>query len=408
LFNIKVEAVAITKAGASNYLNGENFNLNGRVLSAADADKGYKGAGHLSGSFVLGICSGKAETRSATTAMKVLTSHIEEIKLSREDCEMAINRYFDSARRDVSLLANDYAEISASLLYVYDNNIVIAGLGRGKCFRIADHTVETISAPEEWNTTELAAPYYYNIDNIESQNTFLLCSAGVYEYVSENEIASIIEEAVSPKQAAQKIQNAAIANGSQKDITLILASLVPEASVYAPAGFEGAMPGAYAPNDDTIILPRSVPYHEDAYDYTVPADEKAGSGTSKVPIIIISVLAVILLFLIGIYAYQKVKSQPTDVTTLEPTTEITTEFTTEPTTQGTTESTTELTTGETTEEETTTKATTARTTTRATTRATTRPTTRQTTTTTEPETEPETEPVATEPEIPTIREQPED
>ncbi len=65
MIRMKAEAVVITKPDKNTGLNGANINMNGKVLLADAADKGYKGAGMLSGEVVLCVASGDRETKAA-------------------------------------------------------------------------------------------------------------------------------------------------------------------------------------------------------------------------------------------------------------------------------------------------------------------------------------------------------
>ena len=71
MIRMKAEAVVITKPDKNTRLNGCNINMNGKVLLTEAADKGYKGAGTLSGEVVLAVASGGALTTQTIRSLYI-------------------------------------------------------------------------------------------------------------------------------------------------------------------------------------------------------------------------------------------------------------------------------------------------------------------------------------------------
>ena len=75
---ILAESVAITKSRLVKGFNGDNMNLNGRVISLENADKGFKAAGAVKTPYVSVIASGnrKGFAAGAVTAFNDYTKDI--------------------------------------------------------------------------------------------------------------------------------------------------------------------------------------------------------------------------------------------------------------------------------------------------------------------------------------------
>ena len=65
---IQVESVAITKSRLAKGFNGDNFNLNGKVITAEEADAGFKAAGSVKPPYVAVMVSGNQKGFAAGAA----------------------------------------------------------------------------------------------------------------------------------------------------------------------------------------------------------------------------------------------------------------------------------------------------------------------------------------------------
>ena len=65
---ILAESVAITKSRLAKGFNGDNLNLNGKVISAAEADAGFKAAGSVKPPYIAVLASGNQKGFAAGAA----------------------------------------------------------------------------------------------------------------------------------------------------------------------------------------------------------------------------------------------------------------------------------------------------------------------------------------------------
>lgn len=288
MIRMKAEAVVITKPDKNTGLNGANINMNGKVLLADAADKGYKGAGMLSGEVVLCVASGDRETKAAETAMNILTKHIPAIKTSGDSFPAEADAFFNHAFRELSIQTGAYEAFSATLLYNYADNVYIANTGDNAVYtydgmyldQIAFAPQETGKKDNELPTSEVNCKV---VTDIKPNTQVLVLSKEVYEYTTDEQILDILRNALSPKQACQRLIDQAAENGAESFVTVMIENLTPT---------EVPVAGAAVPHAEGDEPAEELP--EEAYEEEV-------SKPSKAPLIVLILLLVLVALIAGLY-----------------------------------------------------------------------------------------------------------
>ena len=285
MIRMKTEAVVITKPDKNTNLNGCNINMNGKVLLTEAADKGYKGAGTLSGEIVLAVASGDRETKAAETAMQILSKHLAAIKSSGESFPAEADSFFNHAFRELSMQKGAYEAFSATLLYHFQDNVYIANTGDNAVYVYDGTYLDQIPFAEEENDKKDAElptsdVYCKIIPNIQPNTEVLVLSKEVYEYTTDEQIMDILRNAISPKQACQKLVDQANENGAESAVAVLLENLTP---VEVPVA--GAV--AETPEDAAADEPA-----EEQQDLTKP---------SKAPLIVLILLLILVALVAGLY-----------------------------------------------------------------------------------------------------------
>ena len=160
---------------------------------------------------------------------------------------------------------------------------------------------------------EMELSPYNSRENIETGDRFLICSDGVTDMISDEEIRGIIMSADSAEEAAERLLNTALDNGGRDNITIILGEIngeVPKTNFNPPAmnQTEQTAP-AYNTSADNpqMSAPGTFSSQAPSYNYAQnsPAPEQAGGKTGRTPLIIIAaVLVTIAVIISGILVFR--------------------------------------------------------------------------------------------------------
>ena len=287
MIRMKAEAVVISKPDADTNINGSDVNMNGKVILAEVMDKGYKGAGRLSGEVVLCVAEGDREKKVAETAMHILTKHIPAIKASGDSFRSEAENFFNHAYRELSILEGEYSTLSATLLYNFGDSVYIANCGKNAVYTFDGMYLTPVEFGNP-DRQEEADPYlpdlaYQLISGVTPDTQILVFSNEVYEYTTDEQILEILRGAVSVKQACQQLIDQATENGATKNMTVMLENLVP---VEVPTS------GAAVPAQNDAADTQDVPAEEDEPDYTKP---------SKAPLVVLILLLILVALIAGLY-----------------------------------------------------------------------------------------------------------
>lgn len=282
---LKAEAVIITKPNKNTGLNGANFNMNGKILSQEAADKGYKGAGILSGEVVLCAADAPRESGAAEIAMNILSQHISKIKASGNSFSAAAESFFNHASREISKNKHEYQSFSATLLYNHADNVYIANIGDNAVYTFDGVYLNQLDfGAEEEEENSSSVVRCKQICNIKPNTRIIVLSKEVYEYTTDEQIQYILQDAISPKQACQRLLDQSIENGAEDYVTVLIENLTPMETAVA----------AYLEQTDEEGNP--IPAEE-----LVDESEEDLTKPSKAPLVVLILLLVIVALVAGLY-----------------------------------------------------------------------------------------------------------
>ena len=118
---ILAESVAITKSRLTKGFN----NLNGKVISAQEADNGFKAAGSVNPPYIAVIASGN-QKGFAAGAVAAFNDYVKDINFNKYNAENVINKYFDDMQSVVENCGIDGGRLSVGVVCAYDDCVIAA------------------------------------------------------------------------------------------------------------------------------------------------------------------------------------------------------------------------------------------------------------------------------------------
>ena len=270
---IRANVCAVTHAGRIRRENEDNYSLNGRLTSTGDLKKGSAFVQSMNEPFHLAVCDGMGGESygdiASGIATETIASQAVNVYESGEDFSFAIsnslvesnNRICDEinarGKRMGTTLAAVYAvkgklycvNIGDTRIYHYSKGILeqisfdhthaqtIVDAGEAMIDRIgsipdAKRLTRHLGVfPEEANLS----PNISVIDDVDNGDVLLLCSDGLTDMLSDEEITSVLSTAESSQDVAGKLVRLALERGGKDNITAIAALLsVEETAVFAP------------------------------------------------------------------------------------------------------------------------------------------------------------------------------
>lgn len=145
---ILAESVAITKSRLTKGFNGDNLNLNGRTVSAEDADRGFKAAGAIKPPYVAVIASGNQKGFAAGAA-QAFNDYVKDINLNKYNAQGIIDRFFDDMESVVEKCGIDGGRLSMGIICAYSDCVVAAKTGGCHLLRFSDGELFEIALADE-------------------------------------------------------------------------------------------------------------------------------------------------------------------------------------------------------------------------------------------------------------------
>ena len=241
---IFAESVAITKSGLIKGFNGDNMNLNGKVLTPQEADNGFKAAGRIKPPYYAVLTSGNQQGM-AEGAASAFNDYIREINLNKENAFEIISRYFDDMQTVAENCGMEDGNLSVAIVCVYEDCVIAAKTGNCHLLRYSAGELFEIALPDD----ESSSRGFQFAEIISNGDMFALigeeCSADI-NYVG------IINEFNSDSDLKSKVKSfykILSENAKDKDCSVILIRVETEeanAVIAAPAGDVVIAEDAYA------------------------------------------------------------------------------------------------------------------------------------------------------------------
>lgn len=281
---IKANVCAVTHSGRIRRENEDNYSLNGRLTSTGDLKKGSAFVQSMKEPFHLAVCDGMGGESygdiASGLATEVIASQAVNVYDSGEDFSFAISNSLVEAnsriceeieargKRMGTTLAAVYA-VKGKFYCVNIGDTRIYHYSKGILEQISfDHThAQTIVDAGEAMMDEIGSipdakkltrhlgifpeeanlsPNISVIDDVDNGDILLLCSDGLTDMLSDEEITAVLSTAESSQDCASKLVRLALERGGKDNITAIAAFVtVEETAIFAPIA--AAMVG----NEDT-------------------------------------------------------------------------------------------------------------------------------------------------------------
>lgn len=215
---ILAESVAITKSRLAKGFNGDNLNLNGKVITAEEADKGFKAAGSVKPPFVSVIASGNQKGFAAGAA-NAFNDYIKDINFNKYNSESVFNRYFDDMDAVVEKCGIENSRLSLGIVCAYDDCVVAAKTGGCHLLRFSDGELFEIALSDDENGRG-----FQFVDTIADGDIFALVGEEVSRDLDYDSIVKVFDSGSELKVMIRDFFKLLSAAGG-KDCSVILIKL---------------------------------------------------------------------------------------------------------------------------------------------------------------------------------------
>lgn len=362
---LRANVCAVTHAGRIRRENEDNYSLNGRLTSTGDLRKGSAFVQNMAEPFHLSVCDGMGGESygelASGIANETIAAHASTVYESGEDFSFAISNCLDDANSRICAEINARGKrmgTTLAAMFAVKGQIFCVNIGDTRIYHYSKGILEQISFdhthaqtivdagqaqmddmykipdakrltrhlgvfPEEANLS----PNISVIDDIDDGDILLLCSDGLTDMLSDEDITAVLSNGESAQDVASKLVKTALERGGKDNITVITAFIgVEETAIFTPlaaavvgdsdADYEDEYRNSYGnnqlPDEDNVVSPYA---KADARAYKQPIDK---NKIMKIAGIVIGALAVILLAVLIIKA--AVGGSDVDETTTDSTT----------------------------------------------------------------------------------------
>ena len=215
---ILAESVAITKSRLTKGFNGDNLNLNGKVISAEEADKGFKAAGSVKPPYISVVASGN-QKGFASGAATAFNDYVKDVNFNKYNSEAVFNRYYDDMDVVVEKCGIENSRLSMGIVCAYDDCVVASKTGGCHLLRFSDGELFEIALSEEENGRG-----FQFVDTIADGDIFALLGEEVSENLDYDAIVNVFDSGNDLKTMARDLFKL-LAKAAGKDCTLVLVKL---------------------------------------------------------------------------------------------------------------------------------------------------------------------------------------
>lgn len=270
---LRANVCAVTHAGRIRRENEDNYNLNGRMTSTGDLRKGSAFVQSMAEPFHLAVCDGMGGESygelASGIAVETIGAHANNVYESGEDFSFAISNCLDDANSRICAEINARGKrmgTTLAAMYAVKGKVICVNIGDTRVYHYSKGVLEQISFdhthaqtivdagqvsqdqigripdakrltrhlgvfPEEANLS----PNISVIDDVDNGDIILLCSDGLTDMLTDDEITAILSMGESAQDVASKLIRSALEKGGKDNITVMAALMdVEETAVFAP------------------------------------------------------------------------------------------------------------------------------------------------------------------------------
>lgn len=347
---LRANVCAVTHAGRIRRENEDNYDLNGRMTSTGDLRKGSAFVQSMTEPFHLSVCDGMGGESfgdlASGIAVETIAAHATNVYDSGEDFSFAISNCLDDANSRICAEINARGKRMGTTLaavYAVKGKIYCVNIGDTRIYHYSKGILEQISFdhthaqtivdagqvsqdrisnipdakrltrhlgvfPEEANLS----PNISVIDDVDDSDIILLCSDGLTDMLSDDDITAVLSTGESAQDVASKLIRSALERGGKDNITVMAAFIdVEETAVFAPiaAAMVGDSDADYEEEYRTSFGSNRIPDEENPVSPYANADARAYSKSvdkakiMKIAGIAIAAVAVLLVFALLVKAF---------------------------------------------------------------------------------------------------------
>ena len=346
---LRANVCAVTHAGRIRKENEDNYDLNGRMTSTGDLKKGSAFVQSMTEPFHLSVCDGMGGESygelASGIAVETIAAHAANVYESGEDFSFAISNCLDDANNRICAEINARGKrmgTTLATIYAVKGKVICVNIGDTRVYHYSKGILEQISFDHTHAQTIVDAgevsmdnigqipdakrltrhlgvfpeegglsPNISVIDDVDDGDIILLCSDGLTDMLSDDEITAILSTGENAQGVASKLVRRALEVGGKDNITVMTAFMnVEETAIFAPiaaamvgdkdADYEEEYRNSYGanaqiPDEDSSVSPYA---KADARAYSKPVDK------SKIMKIVGAIIAVVILVLGGALTFK--------------------------------------------------------------------------------------------------------
>lgn len=316
---IQVESVAITKSRLAKGFNGDNLNLNGKVITAEEADAGFKAAGSVKPPYVAVMVSGNQKGFAAGAAA-AFNDYVKDINLNKHNAESVINRFFDDMDAVVEKCSIDGARLSIGVVCAYEDCVVAAKTGNCHLLRFSEGELFEIALSDDDGGRG-----FQFVDVISHGDMFALIGEEASADLDYDGIVTTFDQGVDLKLMIRDMFKLLATGARGKDCSIILMRLncdaertyaaIPMAEPMADEEFDEAR--TESPEDFDIQPPIDADELFETNDYVsdaeMPENGKKPSAKKKIlGFIPIAILVILIAVAAALYLATRPQENPDD------------------------------------------------------------------------------------------------
>ena len=270
---IRANVCAVTHAGRIRRENEDNYSLNGRLTSTGDLKKGSAFVQSMNEPFHLAVCDGMGGESygelASGIATETIVSHASNVYESGEDFSFAISNCIVEANNricDEITARGKRMGTTVATVYAVKGKLYCVNIGDSRIYHYSKGILEQISFDHTHAQTMVDAgqammdnmssipdakkltrhlgifPYEGNltpnisvIDDVDDGDVILVCSDGLTDMVSDDDISALLAEGENAQALASKLIRLALERGGKDNVTVMAANLsVEETAIFAP------------------------------------------------------------------------------------------------------------------------------------------------------------------------------
>ena len=259
--SVKLRAAACSNKGRIRQNNEDNFCLNGHIMQREEMDRGGLFKCSVRPNTIFAVCDGmggedageNASLLSAQMCAQALQTgkHLEDEEQMRRFLHEGCEAVYQQAQRN-----GDHSGATMALVYAHQDRLCIANMGDSRIYRISEEGMEQVSVDhtemrrllnngsitpadisthphrhmilQYWGMPLEIADFQPHINAFPYVNgeRYLLCSDGLTDMLSDQEIESIVSGDKPVESLCSNLISSALKHGGRDNVTVLVLEVV--------------------------------------------------------------------------------------------------------------------------------------------------------------------------------------